>query len=168
MVIFIHSFVWLQAENLLMSSNYTLKIADFGFAGVATPDAAVPLLMFTELGFFSVRVEAYQKIVSGTPAYMAPEVMNNRGYDPSCADVWSAGVVLFVMVSGILPFQKPNLSDWVNTSESLMKSYVVTVVSQNARWKKAFILGRTFPFGKVFRAIYGIIHYFIRGKLIHK
>ena len=45
----------------------------------------------------------------GTPAYVAPEILAKRGYDGAKVDVWSCGVVLFVLATGYLPFNDPNL-----------------------------------------------------------
>ncbi|KAJ4953624.1 hypothetical protein NE237_030456 [Protea cynaroides] len=81
----------LKPENLLLDSQRNLKISDFGLS--ALPQQGVGLLHTT----------------CGTPNYVAPEVLSDQGYDGSAADVWSCGVILFVLMAGYLPFDEADL-----------------------------------------------------------
>mmetsp|Transcript_10625 Transcript_10625/g.19398 ORF Transcript_10625/g.19398 Transcript_10625/m.19398 type:complete len:501 (+) Transcript_10625:84-1586(+) len=81
----------LKPDNLLLDAKYILKIADFGFS--AMPEDG----------------EMYTSV--GTEKYMAPEVVKGMSYTKGC-DVWSCGVVLFVMYAGYPPYVKPSRSDW--------------------------------------------------------
>ncbi len=78
----------LKPENLLLSKNNVLKLTDFGFS--AMKDHGPPLL----------------KTNCGSPHYCAPEVWNGtqEGYDGRKSDAFSAGVVLFVLLTGTQPF----------------------------------------------------------------
>ena len=47
----------------------------------------------------------------GTPAYIAPEVFKNLGYEGFASDIWSAGVVLYAMLFGAVPFKASNMAE---------------------------------------------------------
>ncbi|KAM7259825.1 hypothetical protein ACFE04_015566 [Oxalis oulophora] len=84
----------LKPENLLLDANGVLKVSDFGLS-------ALPQ---------QVREDGLLHTTCGTPNYVAPEVINNKGYDGAKADLWSCGVILFVLMAGYLPFEDSNLS----------------------------------------------------------
>ncbi|GJN14708.1 hypothetical protein PR202_gb01563 [Eleusine coracana subsp. coracana] len=71
----------------------TLKVSDFGLSALAE----------------SKRQDGLLHTACGTPAYVAPEVLSRKGYSGAKADVWSCGVILFVLVANYLPFHDRNL-----------------------------------------------------------
>jgi serine/threonine protein kinase len=89
----------LKMENIMLTptaSDRQIKIIDFGLAGQLSDKAAA----FRE---------AY-----GTPIYFAPEVASGVPYGTSC-DVWAAGVILFVLLSGDFPFYGNSLNELVES-----------------------------------------------------
>ncbi|XP_073132490.1 CBL-interacting serine/threonine-protein kinase 24-like isoform X2 [Henckelia pumila] len=92
----------LKPENLLLDSEANLKVLDFGLS--ALPKQGVELLHTT----------------CGTPNYVAPEVLSGRGYDGAAADLWSCGIILYVLMAGYLPFDEtdlPSLYSKINTAQ---------------------------------------------------
>ncbi|XP_069680653.1 serine/threonine-protein kinase SIK2-like [Periplaneta americana] len=80
----------LKAENLLMDGHMNIKIADFGFSNYYTPGEQLATWC-------------------GSPPYAAPEVFEGKKYTGPEIDVWSLGVVLYVLVCGALPFDGSTL-----------------------------------------------------------
>uniref|UniRef100_A0A0P6K7L7 non-specific serine/threonine protein kinase n=1 Tax=Heterocephalus glaber TaxID=10181 RepID=A0A0P6K7L7_HETGA len=80
----------LKTENLLLDGNMDVKLADFGFGNFYKPGE--PLSTWC-----------------GSPPYAAPEVFEGKEYEGPQLDIWSLGVVLYVLVCGSLPFDGPNL-----------------------------------------------------------
>ncbi|KAL6585796.1 Son of sevenless 2 [Orobanche minor] len=86
----------LKPENLLLESRGNLKVSDFGLSALA--QQGIDLLHTT----------------CGTPNYAAPEVLSHRGYDGAAADIWSCGVILYVLMAGYLPFDETDLPSLYN------------------------------------------------------
>ncbi|PIA59643.1 hypothetical protein AQUCO_00400501v1 [Aquilegia coerulea] len=83
----------LKPENLLIDENGDLKVSDFGLSAVTN----------------QIRNDGMLHTLCGTPAYVAPEILLKKGYDGAKVDIWSCGVILFVLNAGYLPFNDPNL-----------------------------------------------------------
>lgn len=79
----------LKPENLLLASNdsFEIKVIDFGLSRTFSPDKSM-----------------YSKM--GTPFYIAPEVLKKK-YNEKC-DIWSCGVILYILLSGNPPFNGKN------------------------------------------------------------
>eukprot|EP00300_Choanocystis_sp_HF-7_P009168 c16293_g2_i1.p1 GENE.c16293_g2_i1~~c16293_g2_i1.p1 ORF type:complete len:425 (-),score=103.01 c16293_g2_i1:251-1525(-) len=75
----------LKPENLLIDRDGYLKITDFGFAK-HVPDGT------------------RTHTVCGTPEYLAPEIIQNRGHSTAC-DWWALGVLIYEMLCGYPPFE---------------------------------------------------------------
>ncbi|KAG7463394.1 hypothetical protein MATL_G00176090 [Megalops atlanticus] len=80
----------LKTENLLLDANMNIKLADFGFGNFY--NTGEPLSTWC-----------------GSPPYAAPEVFEGKEYEGPQLDIWSLGVVLYVLVCGSLPFDGPSL-----------------------------------------------------------
>ncbi|XP_072232619.1 protein kinase D4 [Leuresthes tenuis] len=79
----------LKPENVLLASADPfpqVKLCDFGFARI-------------------IGEKSFRRTVVGTPAYLAPEVINSSGYNRSL-DMWSVGVIMYVCLSGTFPFNE--------------------------------------------------------------
>ncbi|CAN4116598.1 unnamed protein product [Withania somnifera] len=77
----------------------------------------------------------------GTLAYVAPEVINKRGYDDEKADIWSCGVILFVFLAGYLPFHDANLMEMykkISKGDCICPEYFPFELMSNTWLKKGF------------------------------
>lgn len=84
----------LKLENVLVDAKGNLKITDFGLSALPQQFRADGLLHTT----------------CGSANYVAPEILANRGYNGASSDVWSCGVILYVVLIGFLPFDDRNLA----------------------------------------------------------
>lgn len=92
---FIHSLGYshrdLKPENILFDSKHRIKLIDFGLAGQAKDNQVL-------------------KTCCGSFSYASPELLAGSAYNGPLADVWSAGVILYTLLVGKLPFEDDNLT----------------------------------------------------------
>ncbi|KAG9394154.1 Protein kinase domain [Carpediemonas membranifera] len=83
----------IKPENILLDEHGNAKVSDFGLSALY------------EQGFRATVLAT----ACGSPHYVAPEVVSRGKYDGRAADIWSMGVLLFVMLTGTVPFSAQNI-----------------------------------------------------------
>jgi len=84
----------IKPQNILLDSNYCLKITDFGLSKIMErPEDAIMKTTWV-----------------GTRGYQAPELLKHKPYTNAC-DIFSCGVVLFILVAGYPPFEAAHKTD---------------------------------------------------------
>ncbi|KAK4361205.1 hypothetical protein RND71_020157 [Anisodus tanguticus] len=83
----------LKPENILLDEDGNVKVSDFGLSAISE----------------QIKQDGLFHTFCGTPAYVAPEVLVRKGYDAAKVDIWSCGVILFVLMAGYLPFHDQNI-----------------------------------------------------------
>ena len=130
----------LKPENLLYLNEGSeeenpIKVIDFGLSQVISPDRKL-------------------KTKVGTAYYVSPELLNGS-YTEKC-DIWSAGVILYIFLSGIPPFNGANDSDiyrkivemkfsfpekhWQNISEEAKDLITHMIAPENERYNARQVL----------------------------
>ncbi|XP_019727071.1 serine/threonine-protein kinase D3-like isoform X2 [Hippocampus comes] len=106
----------LKPENVLLASAEPLpqvKLCDFGFARM-------------------IGEKSFRRSVVGTPAYLAPEVLCNKGYNRSL-DMWSVGVIIYVSLSGTFPFNEDeDINDQIQNAAFMYPPSPWKEISENA------------------------------------
>ncbi|KAL9937883.1 hypothetical protein V8E36_003428 [Tilletia maclaganii] len=98
----------LKPENLLLDEFLNVKIGDFGLSNIMTDGD-------------------FLKTSCGSPNYAAPEVISGKLYAGPEIDIWSCGVILYVMLCGRLPFEDeyiPQLFKKINGGIYSLPSYL--------------------------------------------
>ena len=81
----------LKPENILVDDDLNLKLTDFGFAS------------FENIS----KLQSFR----GSKRYMAPEIKERKVYDGRKSDIFSLGMILYVVVQGIFPFREGTKDD---------------------------------------------------------
>lgn len=103
----------LKPENILISEFPQIKVTDFGLCGY---------------------IDEYKLMTTfcGSPSYSSPECMSHMQYDGKLSDIWSLGVILYVMVTGETPWNTKNQS--LMTRQIMKASYTIpSYISQDCK-----------------------------------
>ncbi|XP_054168951.1 testis-specific serine/threonine-protein kinase 3-like [Oppia nitens] len=100
---YIHGKGWahrdMKCENILVNKEASVaKITDFGVSTSCLSSSGERLLKDT---------------YCGSPQYMAPEMIKNQPYDAMKSDIWSTGVILYVMINNLMPFSPQEINGWL-------------------------------------------------------
>lgn len=108
----------LKCENILLTSNYNVRVGDFGFAR-----------------FVSRGRNPRAKSICGTQTYLSPELLSGaKPYNPMIVDVWAVGVVLFMMANNLPPFNDSRKKDMIRKQ--------VTYVCASRGRRKTIVVGK--------------------------
>ena len=81
----------MKPENIIYNPlTGDVKIIDFGFACISREKL---------------------RVFCGTPSYMSPEIVSKREYNGPSADIWACGIILFVLLTGTVPFKAQTEKD---------------------------------------------------------
>uniref|UniRef100_A0AC35FWG8 Protein kinase domain-containing protein n=1 Tax=Panagrolaimus sp. PS1159 TaxID=55785 RepID=A0AC35FWG8_9BILA len=105
--------IFLVMEKLKDNDFTQVKLCDFGFARI-------------------IGERSFRRSVVGTPAYLAPEVLRNKGFNRSL-DMWSVGVIVYVSLSGTFPFNEDeDINDQIQNAEFMYPPNPWREISDNA------------------------------------
>ncbi|CAJ0587170.1 unnamed protein product, partial [Mesorhabditis spiculigera] len=84
----------LKCENIFLDANDNVKLGDFGFSRV-------------------LKKGEKSDTFCGSKVYVAPEILRARRYEGNAVDIWSSGIVLYIMVTGVMPYDERNMKKMV-------------------------------------------------------
>ncbi|NXW47931.1 TSSK1 kinase, partial [Nyctiprogne leucopyga] len=89
----------LKCENILLDEGLNIKLSDFGFSKSLSRDENGKTIL--------------SRTFCGSAAYAAPEVLQGIPCDPKISDIWSLGVILYIMVYAFMPFDDSNVKKMI-------------------------------------------------------
>ena len=104
----------IKAENILLNRHKQLKLIDFGFSLYTQPPDTIDTFC-------------------GTPTYMAPEIVSRRDHVAIYTDMWSLGILFFVMLQGNYPFRARNENDLFDKIKKGKFEYIHNDTSKDSR-----------------------------------
>jgi len=125
----------IKPENLILSSRGTsnkVKIVDFGFAVLSDElelEGSEKRAAAAKQKHSNDTPKENSEFLCGTPGYIAPEVLQSRTYTTKC-DIWAAGVVMYILLSGTMPFAVDDTKSQMRGMYSLSSSRWVTVTTE--------------------------------------
>ncbi|XP_077500042.1 serine/threonine-protein kinase PLK1-like [Amblyomma americanum] len=108
----------LKPGNLLLTEDLQLKVADFGLAARVNYEGEL------------------KKSTCGTPNYVAPEILTNKGHSYE-ADIWSVGCIMYKLLLGCPPFKASSRKETcarIRRNEYHIPSSVSSDASALIRW----------------------------------
>ena len=103
----------LKPENILLDAQLNVKLADFGFSKQMNDN----FLMKTQCG---------------SPFYAAPEIISNTQYNGKMSDMWSLGVIIYVLVVGKIPWEKVDNTRILFYNIQTARYHIPPTVSESA------------------------------------
>ncbi|XP_063820876.1 testis-specific serine/threonine-protein kinase 1-like [Pseudophryne corroboree] len=94
----------IKCENILLDKDFNIKLSDFGFGRRLCYDGAGNTVL--------------SKTFCGSAAYAAPEILQGIPYHPKFFDIWSMGIILYIMVSGAMPYDDSNIKKMLRTQKA--------------------------------------------------
>lgn len=82
----------IKLDNILLDKNLNVKLCDFGISKLMKPNKAITEHI-------------------GTPVYLAPEIISEKGYTGFAADIWSLGVTAYISLTGEVPFKGSTIGE---------------------------------------------------------
>jgi len=123
----------IKPDNILLfSDNFEIKIGDFGLSS----------------SIYGKYGKVLQSGNVGTYGYKAPEIIEGKDYDGEKADVFSFGVLLFVLLNNIKPFPTAEIMDDKSELEKQLYKFIVT--NSNFYWRITGLTGLSLQFKKLF------------------
>ena len=89
----------LKCENILLTGKAKIKLTDFGFAA-------------------PFKASTVSDTYCGSAAYASPEVLQGIPYKPPIPDIWSLGVILYILCCNAMPFRDSSIKKLVEDQQS--------------------------------------------------